>query len=117
MIHIRKEQMEVLEAVMLEQFIADTVKHVRGLFPEITGEMQETEIREKIENGRSKAATYGLSRVRPITLYIDLVFAYGNDFEKGKELRWSEPILQDESIPEEAKMDLIYKRLGQIESW
>ncbi len=111
MIHIRKEQMEVLEAVMLDLFIKKMLVHVYELFPEETKDKDKQEMRDLVEEGINRASGYEITEEREVALFIDLMVGMGRDFEKQRSNNWILRILTKEDLKQREKMDLIYRRL------
>jgi len=108
-LHIRKEQMEVFDAYMLELFVEKMLVHVREVFPEQTKDKSKDELRALVEDGIKRASAYDINEERQVALLIDLMIGIGRDFEKRKP--WIERILVSEEFDQHEKMNLIYKRL------
>ncbi len=111
MLHIRKEQMEVLDAYMLERFTEKMLLHVREVFPEETKDKDKQEIRDLIEEGIKRASGYGITEEPQVALFIDLIMGLGIDFEKQRANLWMLPVLEREDLNQHEKIDLIYQRL------
>lgn len=100
MLIIRKQQMDAFADEMLNRFNAQILHHVRSFFPEQCNILGEEGIKEAIRYGIDRAASYGIEIERDVCLYIDLMFAFGRDFDKDPELPWSGEILSDEAMPD-----------------
>ena len=109
MLRIREEQMKILDANMMERFIEKMTAHLRSVFPEKTDEKDNQELRDWIEKGIEKAATFEITEEREVALFIDLMTGMGAGFEKQKP--WIEKILLKETLNQQEKMDIICKRL------
>ncbi len=111
MLQIRQEQMDHLGASKREDFIAATLKDLAKLFPDEPSVKDERAARALIEFGIDRAAQYGITRGREVTLFIFLVQDLGRDFEKQPERTWLQELLLDSDLEEQEKMDLVYTRL------
>jgi hypothetical protein len=111
MLHIRKEQMEVLDAYMLERFIEKMLVHVHEVFPEETKDKDKQEMRDLVEEGVKRASDYEITEEPQVALFIDLMLGLGRDFEKQTSNTWILRILTKEDFKQQQKMDLIYTRL------
>lgn len=111
MLTIRKEQMDVLGEEMREDYIRTTLRNLAELFPDDPTVRDEAVMRNLIEFGIGRAAEYGVTRSREVSLFIFLVKDLGRDFEKQPENVWIDELLHDPELEEQEKMDLIYARL------
>ena len=111
MLKIRKEQMEVHDANMLELFIKKMIIHLYDVFPEETKDMDKQKMRVFVEDGVKRASDYEITEEPQVALFIDLMMAMGPDFEKQKSNNWILRILTKEDLNQQEKMDLIYQRL------
>ena len=111
MLTIRKEQMEVLGEEMREDYFRTTMQNLAELFPDDPSVKDEAAMRDLIAFGIERAADYGLTRTREVSLFIFLIQDLGRDFEKQPEHGWIDELLQDPELEEQEKMDLIYARL------
>lgn len=111
MLHIRKEQMEVLDACMLERFIEKMLDHVREVFPEETKDRSKKELRDLVEDGIKRASDYEITEEPQVALFIDLMVGIGREFEKQTRNNWIMRILTKEDLKQQEKMDLIYTKL------
>ncbi len=71
------------------------VVHLNKFFPEQCEALGEPGTREEIRNGIDRAARYGIETERDVCKYIDLMFAFGRDFDTNPELPWAARILND----------------------
>jgi len=111
MLKIRTEQMKVLDDYMVREFEDRMVTHVGKFFAERCGILGEKGIREAIRYGIQRADSYGIVSERDLCLYIDVMFEFGRDFDKDRELPWAKRILIDRTLEDEPteKMDRLYK--------
>lgn len=111
MFTIRREQMDVLEAHMREQFIQKTLAQLREVFPEACQRQGPPAVRALVEKGIEQAASYQIERERQVMLFIDLLMELGPDFTQQRKYKWIQATLQDPKFNEEQKLDIIYRRL------
>ena len=117
MLKIRPEQVAVFEDHQREKFETRTVAHLREIFPAETAEAEggEEEIRGWIRAGVERAESFGITRERDVTLFIDLDVGISAEFEKRRDMAWAREILEDE-LPGTTKIDLIYELLPRKRS-
>ena len=51
-----------------------------------------------IRYGVERAGSYGIGTERDVCKYIDLMFAFGRDFDKNQDLPWASRILEDDTL-------------------
>jgi hypothetical protein len=94
-------------------FRARLVEQVRELFPDAVEQMGDEAVRELISSGMERAKGYQLMSARNITLFVDMLFGLGEDFEEQVAHLDLVDFLQDDSLDEDAKMYLVYSRLTE----
>lgn len=114
MLKIRQEQMDVLDACMLEGFIEETIVHLRQVFRETCGKESDEDLRKRVEEGIAEAALYDITSEREVVLFIDLMVDLGPGFQKQEPNLWMEGILTDETLDQHDKIDAIYTRLDAV---
>lgn len=98
MLTIRREQMELLGKEMERRFIERTVAHARRYFPARCRELGEKGTRETVVYGLERAKAHGFSAEADVSRYIDVMFAYGRDFDRDPGLPWARRILEDRAM-------------------
>lgn len=111
MLTIRAEQMDALNAVMLERFTEKMMEHLLDVFPDETAAMSEEELRKFVDSGTTTASGYKITAEREVALFLDLILGLGHEFEKQPDNEWMLSILENEEVGQREKMDLIYLRL------
>lgn len=111
MLIIRKVQMDALRAASRQRFVKQTVQHVRRVFAEQVAKMPVTEVTHLVEEGIRRASAYRITEKREVTLFVDLVFGLGRDFDRRAGLPWIRDTLANPELDQHEKMGLIYKRL------
>ena len=96
MLTIRQEQMDALSRVALDNFGDRMVVHLKKCFPESCRALGELGTREAIRHGTERAGSYRLTAERDVCRYIDVMLAFGRDFDADPSLPWAAEILGDE---------------------
>lgn len=99
MIVINPEQQAALNALSRENFIERVTGHLQRFFPQHCAALGPDGVREAIDHGIDRAGGYGIVGERDVVLYLDLMFAFGRDFDTDPNLPWAAAILTDERIP------------------
>jgi hypothetical protein len=98
MLIIRKEQVAVFGPVGKKAFEDRMIAHLKRAFPEQVESLGEPKLRETIQFGTQRAASYRIASERDVCKYIDLMIFYGRDFDKDLKLPWAQSILQNQNI-------------------
>jgi len=98
MLIIRKEQEEEFAKIALKQFEESMVVHLNQFFPEECEALGQEGTAEAIRHGLERAGRYGFVTERDLCLYMDVMFAFGRDFDEDPDLPWAKEILSDEAL-------------------
>ena len=99
MLTIRAEQFEVFSRVDVKKFEEWMIAHLERFFPEQCAVAGEAQLRETIQGGIKRAATYGVTVKRDVCKYIDLMVVFGRDFDTDKRYPWAAEILSERRNP------------------
>ena len=107
------EQMESLSKAAYKEFENRMVAHLKEFFPDECEELGEDEVRDEIKYGVRRAKVYGFESEQDVCRYIDLMFAFGGDFDADPDLEELRQLLDeddDEDAAEDAteRMDRLY---------
>ncbi len=116
MLIIRKEQIGVFETQFGKRFRTTLCGHVRAEFAAKTKDMTDSDLEKLISEGIERSRSYQVTSERDITLFVDLMFLQGFQFEQDRGLLWARKILLDQSLDGETKMKSIYARLAALEN-
>jgi len=117
MLTIRKEQLAVFGPVGQKAFEDRMLAHLKRVFPEKVSALGEPKLRETIQYGTQRAASYRITSERDVCKYIDLLIFYGRDFDKDPNLPWAPSILQNKNIrTSAAKIERLYKAAQKHEN-
>jgi hypothetical protein len=98
MFSIRKEQMEALADASVLEFEDWMLGHLSECpLSEQCRAMGDTALRELIRYGIRRAASYGVVSERGVSVYIDVMVAFGRDFDVDPGLPWAAAVLNDPS--------------------
>jgi hypothetical protein len=107
MLSIRYAQQRRLAEVAGERFEDRVVAHLGRFFRRECDALGEEGTRERVRYGTERARSHGFVAERHVVKYIDLMFAYGRDFDA--DLPWAKRILHDEAYPlPSERIDALY---------
>lgn len=110
MLTIRKEQLAVFGPLGKKAFEDRMLQHLNKIFPEQCKALGEPKLRETIQYGTQRAASYLITSERDVCKYIDLMIIYGRDFDQDTNLPWAQAVLQNKNIRDpSAKIERLYK--------
>jgi len=98
MVIIRNEQMDKLGKDEARKFEDKMVAHLKEFFPDTCEELGEPGVRKSIRHGVERAESYGLVDEQDVCTYIDVMYVFGQDFDRDPECPWASRILNDKSI-------------------
>ena len=112
MLTIRREQMAVFRGPALRTFEDHVIVHLDKCFPGQTKALGEPNVRETIQYGIRRAASYGIVAERDVCKYIDLMIVFGRDFDKDPRQPWAQSVLNDRRLKDPStKVGRLYKEL------
>jgi hypothetical protein len=92
---LREEQVRALARAALPQWMAN---HLKQFFPRECTALGEGGLRERVREGIARAVSHGFVTEVQISQYVDLMFAFGADFDRDPEFSWPQPILSDPTL-------------------
>jgi hypothetical protein len=81
MLIIRAEQLAVFSEAEVRKFEDWVLAHLKRFFPQQCAAESEKRLRRKIQEGATRAATYGITAKRDVCKFIDVMMVLGPDFE------------------------------------
>ncbi len=109
MLIVRNDQMDVFGDYMRKQFEDLMVGHLNAHYPKECETLGEKDLRETIRYGIERAKAYHVDIERDVSRYINLMFAFGRDFDKDENFPWASKILMNHDLKSTHKMDLLYE--------
>ena len=100
MLVLREQQMRALARAALPQWMAN---HLKQFFPRECAALGEAGLRERVREGIARAVSHGFETEVQISQYVDLMFAFGPDFDRDPEFSWPGPILSDPTLSAAAR--------------
>jgi hypothetical protein len=97
-VKIRPDQIQTFEHQSRENFESFMAAHLNQFFPDHCRALGKDGIRKAITRGIEKAAHYGIVSERDVCKFTDLMFAFGDTFDKDPKLPWAAAILTDPRI-------------------
>jgi len=114
---IRPQQMETFSNVSQFSFEHRMEAHLRRCSPEECRKLGSDGLRETIRYGIERAKNYGIVLERDVCKYIDVMFAFGHEFDSDPELPWASGILTDESISDATNRTERLFETAKLHSW
>jgi hypothetical protein len=98
MFNIRKEQLDALSEASLKNYENRMVIHLNKFFQPQCKLLGDAKLRETIHYGIARAKSYAIISERDVCKYIDLMLAFGRDFDKDPNYSLAQQILTDKAI-------------------
>ena len=109
MLIIRKEQMRIFREYMVGLFEDRMVSHLKKYFSDEFSLLGEEKVRNTIRYGIDRAKTYGIEIEYDVSRYINMMFTFGRDFDKNRDLLWAAEILRNKDQLGTQKMTMLYR--------
>ena len=110
---IRDEQFAVFRKVLLERRHATLAARCRDAFPLQTARLSEDDLRRLMRPGVVGAARHGLVFDGHVVGYVGLMLTVGEDFEDNPACAWVVDLLDDDSLPPDARLARVAVRLQE----
>ena len=107
MLRIRPEQIEAFASPHTPHFESNSIIHIQRAFPKHYSVLSESGARDLVNHARTHARRYGLNDAAAVRLYIDLALLLGRSFDEDIQLPWAAAILNNQSLPGHARLDII----------
>jgi hypothetical protein len=82
MLKIREAQLSAIQRVRREQFQEWLARHLRERLPNKTSALDDPALADFVRRGHARAEAFGLTRGSSICMFVDLLMALGEDFDK-----------------------------------
>ena len=106
---IRREQLAVFSDAASTSFEDRVFAHVTKCFPGESAALGDSGVRETIRYGRERASNHGAEGEREVVKYVDLMLAFGRDFDRDPGLSWSSSILNGRWRDATVKLERLYE--------
>jgi hypothetical protein len=104
---VRRAQLDALGEPRRLEFVERTARHLARFFPERCAALGEEEVKAAVQHGIRRAAAHGFTTERDVCKYIDLMFLFGWDFDRGE--RWAAETLA-QSAPAAERLEALFDR-------
>ena len=105
---IRPSQLAEFSRVEVQKFKSWMLVHLNKFFPRECQSEGETQLRETIQYGIKRAASYGITSKQDVCKFIDLMVLFGRNFDTETRSRWAGEILGKPGNPS-AKMISLFR--------
>ncbi|MCH9688247.1 MAG: hypothetical protein K0V04_42845 [Deltaproteobacteria bacterium] len=112
MLTIRPQQIQALEALALEHFVAEVVRLLAPLLPTIYRALGEQRTWHVATRAAHRAMRYGLETKAGIATFIELTLILGPHFDTSPRYRWAARIL-GEAVDERHRVQQLHERALQ----
>jgi len=99
MLSVRDDQVARFKEAAQRQFEEWMIQHLRRFFAKRCERMGEARVRELVEYGIRRAASYGITMRREVCKYIDVMVVLGRDFDRDARYGWAQQILSGNIAP------------------
>lgn len=82
MFEVRQGLLDALGASVVERSVSRILDHARAFFPAQCQALGEEKARAFVRSGVDQAAVHGMVRERDVAHFVDLMFAFGPDFDQ-----------------------------------
>jgi len=108
---VRAEQMSAFKQMALHSFEDKMLVHLREFSPQLFKAAGEGQMREVIQLGMDRAATYGFTFRGPVRLYLELMLLFGSYFDTDPQYPWAADILvNQEAGSQMQRAELLYAK-------
>ena len=105
---IRKNQMKVYEIARFPDFENKMINHIELHFNDLFNMLGTDRTKILIHYGYKQAVSYGFITAYEITLFIDLMFHLGPDFDMDSKYQWAQGIFNTKCFNSKDQMELLY---------
>jgi hypothetical protein len=92
---VSQQQISALEARLREDYIVRVERHVRQFFPKHAAALNAEQMHALVEYGIERGAARGIVAERDVCKLVDLMVAFGPQFETDKQQPWAARVLSE----------------------
>jgi hypothetical protein len=108
--------METFRQAAVLKFRTELVEHAQRFIPNHAKLIGERRLREVVELGCERAATFGFTQRGPVRFYIELMLMLGRGFDSDPQFPWAGKTLRSDLSNELEKSDLLFDRFQEYQS-
>ena len=110
MLQLRPEQLAAFERVEMDKFIARARRNIREFWAEESEQQDDASLDQLITRSVARCRELDADGEEDILIYINHMYALGEDFENDSLFPWVSEILQDASMDGSARMEALAER-------
>ena len=110
MIIVRDAQMAALGAEMRRGYKMSMLRYLAATLPQNVAGIDNEALLQRIGAAMRRAASYGFQSERNVSIFVELAFRHGDEFEMSPEFAPLLGLLRHPSGPADAKADLLWRR-------
>jgi hypothetical protein len=97
-IRLRQRSWETFQRHAVEDFERRMVVHLRKFYPLECAALGEEQLSRLIRYGTERASGHGFTSERAVCIYIDVMVAFGRDFDCDASVPWASQVLSRKDI-------------------
>lgn len=109
MLTIRKEQSDKLGEVIEKSFKKNTIIRLKEKYPQETIGKNDDEMMEFIHSGIEKAEKHNIIERRDISVYLEYMLVYGEDFDFNSDNKWAMKVFRVKNLSGKEKVRRLLK--------
>jgi hypothetical protein len=104
--------MDAFEKEAILRFEDKMVAHLGEFFAEQCRELGEPRLRAVIRLGIARAASHDITSERDVCKYLNMMFAWGHDFDTDPSFEWARRILDDPTLTASSDKIALLRRVA-----
>lgn len=108
MLIIRQNQMQIFDEIDKQNFIDEVIREIREQHAAECMGLSVADLRLTVANGLERAVRYGLLKKSALSMFIQLLFVAGPDFDQYPPVRY---LLTHPAIPPNDKIDSVIQSM------
>jgi len=101
MFRLRERTWDAFRHHAIQDFEHRMGVHLRKFYPAACATSGDEPLRELIRYGVERARGHGITNERAVCIYIDVMFAFGREFDVDPALPWASALLSRKDVPSE----------------
>jgi hypothetical protein len=113
MLTIRDAQLQALAGVPRQAFEDQLVMHASAFAPRLHALRGDDTLRAIARTAMTRARAAGFVERGPVRFWVELMFAFGHDWDTDPQLAWARPALADRAAPALQRAHALYMAMSQ----
>jgi hypothetical protein len=110
MLTIRAEQYDLFSRTLEKRYKTSLIKRLRDKFPSETSQSDDDVLMAFINKGIVSAEKHDIIERRDISIYLEYMMTFGEDFDSNKEFDWAQKVFLVRNLSGEEKVKRLMKR-------